>query len=259
MSSHTRLTRWQKATALVPLALLSGAWTTSLTLTSSSRAPSHPARRAGSPTAPASPTRRSRPRPASRARVSIAPGVPTGSAHAGRRQRHRQRHPGGRALGLPAGRPVIDSADKGCHIDWTADRGDRPRRVQPRPVRRQHPRPPGVSRPGHLRHPAGRLAPHLEDQRHRRRPVRPRHPYDRAVGPMQFIPSTWSVIGVDGDNDGKRNPQDIDDAALATAVYLCSATRTCRARPASAPRSTATTTATTTWPWSSRSPGLRRR
>lgn len=46
--------------------------------------------------------------------------------------------------------------------------------------------------------------------------------FDRAVGPMQFIPSTWSVVGVDGDNDGKRNPQDIDDAALATAVYLCS-------------------------------------
>ena len=46
--------------------------------------------------------------------------------------------------------------------------------------------------------------------------------FDRAVGPMQFIPSTWSVVGVDGDNDGTRNPQDIDDAALATAVYLCS-------------------------------------
>ncbi|HXH79689.1 lytic transglycosylase domain-containing protein [Nocardioides sp.] len=46
--------------------------------------------------------------------------------------------------------------------------------------------------------------------------------YDRAVGPMQFIPSTWSVVGVDGDNDGKRNPQDIDDAALASSVYLCS-------------------------------------
>ena len=46
--------------------------------------------------------------------------------------------------------------------------------------------------------------------------------YDHAVGPMQFIPSTWSVVGVDADGDGLRNPQDIDDAALGTAVYLCS-------------------------------------
>ncbi len=46
--------------------------------------------------------------------------------------------------------------------------------------------------------------------------------FDRAVGPMQFIPSTWSTIGVDADSDGERNPQDVDDAALGTAVYLCS-------------------------------------
>ncbi|WP_232679671.1 lytic murein transglycosylase [Nocardioides sp. R-C-SC26] len=46
--------------------------------------------------------------------------------------------------------------------------------------------------------------------------------FDRAVGPMQFIPSTWAAVGVDADNDGVRNPQDIDDAALASAVYLCS-------------------------------------
>jgi cell division septation protein DedD len=46
--------------------------------------------------------------------------------------------------------------------------------------------------------------------------------FDRAVGPMQFIPSTWSVVGVDADGDSQRDPQDIDDAALATAVYLCS-------------------------------------
>jgi len=39
---------------------------------------------------------------------------------------------------------------------------------------------------------------------------------------MQFIPSTWSVVGVDADGDAERNPQDIDDAALAAAVYLCS-------------------------------------
>ncbi|MPZ61252.1 MAG: hypothetical protein GEU93_08140 [Propionibacteriales bacterium] len=45
--------------------------------------------------------------------------------------------------------------------------------------------------------------------------------WDRAVGPMQFIPSTWDIAGVDGDSDGVRNPHDLDDAALASAVYLC--------------------------------------
>lgn len=46
--------------------------------------------------------------------------------------------------------------------------------------------------------------------------------FDHAVGPMQFIPSTWAVVGVDADSDGARDPQDIDDAALGAAVYLCS-------------------------------------
>jgi transglycosylase-like protein with SLT domain len=46
--------------------------------------------------------------------------------------------------------------------------------------------------------------------------------FDRAVGPMQFIPATWSAVGVDADGDGRRDPHDIDDAALAAAVYLCS-------------------------------------
>lgn len=47
--------------------------------------------------------------------------------------------------------------------------------------------------------------------------------WDRAVGPMQFLPSTWSVVGVDADGDGVRSPDDIDDAALAAAVFLCAA------------------------------------
>ncbi len=46
--------------------------------------------------------------------------------------------------------------------------------------------------------------------------------WDRAVGPMQFIPTTWAYAGRDGDGDGKQNPHDLDDAALAAAGYLCS-------------------------------------
>jgi hypothetical protein len=47
--------------------------------------------------------------------------------------------------------------------------------------------------------------------------------FDRAVGPMQFIPSTWAYWAADGDGDGQANPFDIDDAALAAARYLCAA------------------------------------
>jgi membrane-bound lytic murein transglycosylase B len=38
---------------------------------------------------------------------------------------------------------------------------------------------------------------------------------------MQFIPSTWSSWGSDGNGDGDANPNQIDDAALGAARYLC--------------------------------------
>jgi membrane-bound lytic murein transglycosylase B len=47
--------------------------------------------------------------------------------------------------------------------------------------------------------------------------------WDRAVGPMQFIPSTWAEWGGDGNGDGIADPQNIDDAAYSAARYLCAA------------------------------------
>ncbi len=47
--------------------------------------------------------------------------------------------------------------------------------------------------------------------------------WDRAVGPMQFLPSTWADAAQDGDLDGTADVDDLDDAALAAAVYLCDA------------------------------------
>jgi membrane-bound lytic murein transglycosylase B len=44
---------------------------------------------------------------------------------------------------------------------------------------------------------------------------------DRAVGPMQFIPTSWRAFGRDGNGDGVRDPQNMYDAALAAAVLLC--------------------------------------
>ncbi len=45
--------------------------------------------------------------------------------------------------------------------------------------------------------------------------------WDRAVGPMQFIPGTWRRWGTDGSGDGVADPNQIDDAALTAARYLC--------------------------------------
>ena len=53
--------------------------------------------------------------------------------------------------------------------------------------------------------------------------------FDRAMGPLQFIPSTWREISannaVDADNNGVSDPNDIDDASLAAAKYLCAGGR----------------------------------
>lgn len=46
--------------------------------------------------------------------------------------------------------------------------------------------------------------------------------YDAPVGPLGLLPGQWARGAVDADGDGRRDPRDIDDAALAAAVLLCS-------------------------------------
>jgi membrane-bound lytic murein transglycosylase B len=45
--------------------------------------------------------------------------------------------------------------------------------------------------------------------------------WDRAVGPMQFIPTSWAIFAADGDSDGQQDPHNLYDAALAAADHLC--------------------------------------
>jgi len=218
--SHKRLSTWQKATALVPLALLSGAWTTSLAVTSSASANTKE-----STTLPDGTTvpNQALDAPASMSQPgSIAPGVPAGARDSV--------IAGASANGIPAAalaayqraEQVINSADASCNLTWQlvaaigrveSDHGRYGGNVLGED---------GKSRPGIYGIPLDGSNGTAEITDSDAGQYDDDQIYDRAVGPMQFIPQTWNVVGVDGDGDGKRDPQDIDDAALATAVYLCS-------------------------------------
>ncbi len=219
-----RMSTWQKATALVPLALLSGAWTASLAVSSATASDT-----AEEETAAASlPDGSSVPSEAvdQPANISapgeVAPGIPKGSEDSVVKSASTNGIPSAALSAYQRAAQVIDSADASCNIEW-------PLVAAIGRVESNHGRyggntlsAEGVSTPGIYGIPLNggngtqRIsdtdAGQYDDDKQ----------FDRAVGPMQFIPSTWSVVGVDGDGDGERNPQDIDDAALATAVYLCS-------------------------------------
>ncbi|WP_349899767.1 lytic transglycosylase domain-containing protein [Parafrigoribacterium soli] len=49
---------------------------------------------------------------------------------------------------------------------------------------------------------------------------------DRAVGPMQFLPDSWRNWHVDANGDGVEDPQNLFDATMAAAHYLCRAAGT---------------------------------
>jgi membrane-bound lytic murein transglycosylase B len=219
--STTPVSRRTKALTLAPLALLSGVWTASLVSTSATAS-------SASQKTSTLPDGTSVPANAIEAPASvpvpgvIAPAVPEGAADSV--------VSGASSNGIPApalsayqrGAQIIDAADKSCNIPWEliaaigrveSDHG----RYGGNTLTSD-----GVSKPGiygiELNGKNGTQAVNDTDGGQLDRDT----VFDRAVGPMQFIPSTWQVVKVDADGDGQRNPQDIDDASLATAVYLCS-------------------------------------
>jgi membrane-bound lytic murein transglycosylase B len=218
---HTRLTTWQKAATLVPLALLSGAGTAEFTAVSAASGGAATGE-AAFDAQPAVATQAIVAAPQLAPRSAVALGVPAGSADRLVDDVPTEAIPPAALQAYQRASQVLTSADRGCKLSWQllaavgrveSDHG----RYGGNKLDED-----GRSTPGILGVPldgSGKTARildtdagELDDDR----------VYDRAVGPMQFIPSTWSVVGVDGDGDGVRDPQDIDDAALASAVYLCS-------------------------------------
>ena len=216
-----RLSARQKSMVLLPLALLSGAWTASL-VSSSAAASSADSKHSALPDGTKVPTNAIEAPASVPVPGVIAPAVPDGTADSV--------VSGASSNGIPApalaayqrGAQIINSADKSCNIPWEliaaigrveSDHG----RYGGNTLTED-----GVSKPGiygiELNGKNGTAAIQDTDGGQLDKdPV-----YDRAVGAMQFIPSTWQVVKVDADGDGQRNPQDMDDASLATAVYLCS-------------------------------------
>ncbi|MGZ6734652.1 MAG: lytic transglycosylase domain-containing protein [Nocardioides sp.] len=216
-----RFGKAQKAAALVPLAALSAAWTISLTGLG-----------AGSAEASGSPTNGSGgilvPADEIADAASIGSGMGGGTDVApglGQQMIQTADSSGIPAAALAAyqrAASVIDKADPACHLSWQligaigrveSNHG----RADGNTLSAQ-----GVATPGILGPVLDGSAGTSEIADTDAGAYDGNTSFDRAVGPMQFIPSTWAVVGVDADGDGQRNPQDIDDAALATAVYLCS-------------------------------------
>jgi membrane-bound lytic murein transglycosylase B len=216
-----RMTKWQKASALIPLALLSGAWTASLAVSSATAtAEEEPAGKL--PDGSTIPSEAIDDPASISAPGQIAPGVPAGNADKVLSSASTNGIPAAALAAYQRAAQVIDSADAKCNIEW-------PLIAAIGRVESNHGTyggnrltSEGVSTPGIIGialDGSNGTAKILDTDAGQYDGDKK---FDRAVGPMQFIPSTWSVVGVDGDGDGERNPQDIDDAALATAVYLCS-------------------------------------
>ncbi|HVX55855.1 lytic transglycosylase domain-containing protein, partial [Nocardioides sp.] len=219
-----RFGKAQKAAALVPLAALSAAWTISLTGLGAGSA------EATGTQPPTLPDGTVIPSTAIQAPATVSAPDTTGTGPDLSGGKAQQIVASADSSGIPAAAlaayqraaSVIDKADKSCHLDWQllaaigrieSNHG----RSEGNTLNDQGIATPGIFGP-ELNGADGVTSVADTDGGQYDGDTT----YDRAVGPMQFIPSTWSVVGVDADGDGQRNPQDINDASLAAAVYLCS-------------------------------------
>jgi hypothetical protein len=222
--SNRPMTRKSKAFALVPLALLSGAWTASLAGLGGSAAVAAKSDNTSLPGGTSVPSKAIQAPASVPIPGVIAPSVPDGAADSVVASASTSGIPAPALSAYQRAAQIIDSADKTCNIPWEliaaigrveSDHG----RYDGNTLTAD-----GISTPGiygpELNGRNGTQAIADTDAGQLDHDTK----FDRAVGPMQFIPSTWSVVKVDADGDGIRNPQDIDDASLATAVYLCSGT-----------------------------------
>lgn len=217
----TAFSRRTKALTIVPLAALSGAWTVALVTTSAGASGDTPAPLPDGTSVPTAAIEA----PASVPQPGvIAPGVPAGGADQVVSSASSGGIPSAAIAAYQRGAQIINAADKTCNIPWEliAAIG----RVESNHGRYG----------GNVLNDEGVATPGIYgitlDGKNNTQAIQDTDAgeldkdtvYDRAVGPMQFIPSTWAVVKVDADGDGERNPQDVDDAALAAGVYLCSGT-----------------------------------
>jgi hypothetical protein len=210
-----KLTRWQKAGALVPMAVLVGAWgaalgnsglATASDGTSEADIPDVPATAFEQPAsvqkAPAGLDQKAG--AAGTVATLSTNGIPSSALAAYRRAE-----------------TLLNKADKSCNLSWTlvAAIGR---------VESNHGRTNGNSLDGEGIAQPGIYGVPLDGKDGRARitdtdsgALDKSTVYDLAVGPMQFIPGTWESVGVDSDNDGEKNPQSISDAATSAGIYLC--------------------------------------
>ncbi len=209
-----KLTRWQKASALVPMAVLVGAWGAALTNTGLANASSG-INTPGIPDVPST---------AIEQPASIQPGLgvdPKAGADGTLSTLSTSGIPAASLFAYRQTEALLAKADPTCNLPWTlvAAIGR---------VESNHGRSngntvstSGTSTPGIYGVPLTGANGTAKITDTDGGSLDKDAVYDRAVGPMQFLPGTWKSVAVDADGDGKKNPQNINDAAAAAGVYLC--------------------------------------